>query len=92
MVFVCQALLDCNVFEAVGTKVFGKEKKRLEFHDGRSSLYRFLNAQNPSLEELERVLHPGIQTMFCCRTKPSMYEGTCFGPMCTVGIEYNFHA
>ncbi|XP_067091269.1 DEP domain-containing protein 7-like [Osmerus mordax] len=78
VVCVCQALLDCNVFEAVGTKVFGKEKKHLEFHDSRSSLYRFLNAQNPSLEELERVLHPGIQTMFGCRTKPSIQDETGF--------------
>lgn len=37
---VCQALLDCNVFEAVGTKVFGKDKKQSVFQDSRSALYR----------------------------------------------------
>lgn len=40
VVCVCQALLDCNVFEAVGTRVFGKVKKRDVFQDSRSALYR----------------------------------------------------
>lgn len=38
---VCQALLDCHVFEAVGTKVFGKDRKRDVFQDSKSALYRF---------------------------------------------------
>ncbi|CAB1455241.1 unnamed protein product [Pleuronectes platessa] len=40
VVSVCQALLECNVFEAVGTKVFGKDKKQDSFQDSKSSLYR----------------------------------------------------
>lgn len=40
VVCVCQALLDCNVFEAVGTKVFGKDKKQDAFQDSKSALYR----------------------------------------------------
>lgn len=37
---VCQALLDCNVFVAVGTKVFGKDRKQDAFQDSKSALYR----------------------------------------------------
>lgn len=40
VVCVCQALLDCNVFEAVGTKVFGRDKKQDVFQDSKSALYR----------------------------------------------------
>uniref|UniRef100_H3C3L5 DEP domain-containing protein 7 n=1 Tax=Tetraodon nigroviridis TaxID=99883 RepID=H3C3L5_TETNG len=38
-----QALMDARVFEPVGLKVFGKEKKRATFEDSSCSLYRFLN-------------------------------------------------
>lgn len=38
-----QALMDSGVFEPVGVKVFGKEKKRATFEDSSCSLYRFLN-------------------------------------------------
>ncbi|MBN3294098.1 DEPD7 protein, partial [Polypterus senegalus] len=37
---VCQALMDYKVFEAVDTKVFGKDKKRSMFEDSSCSLYR----------------------------------------------------
>lgn len=40
VVCVCQALLDCKVFEAVGTKVFGKDRKQEVFQDSKSALYR----------------------------------------------------
>ncbi|XP_054627686.1 DEP domain-containing protein 7 isoform X1 [Dunckerocampus dactyliophorus] len=40
---LCQALMDSRVFEPVGVKVFGKEKKRVTFEDSSCSLYRFLN-------------------------------------------------
>ncbi|XP_017340339.1 DEP domain-containing protein 7 isoform X2 [Ictalurus punctatus] len=53
---VCQALLDCKVFEAVACKPFGKESKLSEFQDSVSSLYRFLNAQTPVLSSAENVL------------------------------------
>lgn len=44
-----QALMDARVFEPVGLKVFGKEKKRATFEDSSCSLYRFLNpTQGPS--------------------------------------------
>lgn len=41
---LCQALMDSRVFEAVDTKVFGKEKRHAKFEDSSCSLYRFLNA------------------------------------------------
>ncbi|XP_062246133.1 DEP domain-containing protein 7-like [Platichthys flesus] len=66
VVSVCQALLECNVFEAVGTKVFGKDKKQDSFQDSKSSLYRFVNVLMPSVDELEGVLPVnGIQKLFC---------------------------
>ncbi|KAM7396244.1 hypothetical protein PAMP_019301 [Pampus punctatissimus] len=66
VVLVCQALLDCSVFEAVGTKVFGKDKKQNVFQDSKSALYRFVNVLTPSVDELERgALVNGIQKLFC---------------------------
>lgn len=46
VVCVCQALLDCHVFEAVGTKVFGKDRKQDVFQGSKSALYR-LDAHKP---------------------------------------------
>ncbi|KAL4004166.1 exosome complex component RRP40 [Sarotherodon galilaeus] len=40
VVCVCQALLECGVFEAVGTKVLGKDRKRDVFQDSKSAFYR----------------------------------------------------
>ncbi|MCI4382063.1 hypothetical protein PGIGA_G00259320 [Pangasianodon gigas] len=53
---VCQALLDCKVFEAVACKTFGKESKLSEFQDSVSSLYRFLNTQTSVLNSAENTL------------------------------------
>lgn len=55
---LCQVLLDCKVFEVVGTKVLGKSSKPGGFQDSSSSLYRFLNVEDPSLDMLEMVLFP----------------------------------
>ncbi|XP_075898762.1 DEP domain-containing protein 7-like [Nelusetta ayraudi] len=64
VVCVCQALLDCHVFEAVATKVFGKDRKRDVFQDSKSALYRFVTC-TPSVDELERgVLANGIPKLF----------------------------
>ncbi|XP_029952833.1 DEP domain-containing protein 7-like [Salarias fasciatus] len=66
VVCVCQVLLQCGVFEAVGNKVFGKEKKRDAFQDSRSALYRFVDGCSPAVEDLERgALENGIQNLFC---------------------------
>ncbi|CAL8358498.1 unnamed protein product [Lota lota] len=65
VVVVCQSLLDCNVFEAVGTKGFGKDKNLDRFHDCSNALYKFL-PHTPSVDELERgVLSRGVQKYFC---------------------------
>ncbi|XP_004585480.2 DEP domain-containing protein 7 [Ochotona princeps] len=45
VVRVCQALMDYKVFEAVPTRVFGKEKKPA-FEDSSCSLYRFTTISN----------------------------------------------
>ncbi|XP_068541180.1 DEP domain-containing protein 7 [Anas acuta] len=42
IVRVCQALMDYKVFEAVSTRVFGKDKRSV-FEDSSNSLYRFTN-------------------------------------------------
>uniref|UniRef100_A0A8C5DD09 DEP domain-containing protein 7 n=1 Tax=Gouania willdenowi TaxID=441366 RepID=A0A8C5DD09_GOUWI len=56
VVCVCQALLECNVFDAVGTKVFGKDKKRDAFQDSKSSLYRCMEQTCPTGPHVE-LLH-----------------------------------
>lgn len=55
-----QALMDARVFEPVGVKVFGKEKKRPTFEDSSCSLYRFLNpGHGPSTAPLDTAnSHP----------------------------------
>ncbi|XP_029009777.1 DEP domain-containing protein 7-like isoform X2 [Betta splendens] len=66
VVCVCQALLDCRVFELVGTKVFGNDKKHSGFQDSKSAFYRFVNIHMPSANEVERILLVnGVQTLFC---------------------------
>ncbi|XP_029289993.1 DEP domain-containing protein 7-like [Cottoperca gobio] len=78
VVCVCQALLDCNVFEAVGTKVFGKDKKQNVFQDSKSALYRLVGVCSPSVDELERgALVKGIQKLFCSAPSDRQEEQTC---------------
>ncbi|KAM9410675.1 DEP domain-containing protein 7 [Pholidichthys leucotaenia] len=52
---LCQALMDSKVFEPVGIKVFGKEKKRTTFEDSSCSLYRFLNPEPGSPSTLAKA-------------------------------------
>ncbi|KAK7117280.1 hypothetical protein R3I94_022745 [Phoxinus phoxinus] len=54
---LCQVLLDCKVFEAMGTKGLGKISKPV-FQDSSSSLYRFLNTEDLSQDMLEMALFP----------------------------------
>ncbi|KAM9351923.1 DEP domain-containing protein 7-like [Symphorus nematophorus] len=75
---VCQALLDCHVFEAVGTKVFGKDKKQDVFQDSKSAVYRFVGVCTPSVDELERgALVNGIQKLFCSAPSDRQEEQIC---------------
>ncbi|KAK1887600.1 T-complex protein 11-like protein 1 [Dissostichus eleginoides] len=78
VVCVCQALLDCNVFKAVGTKVFGKDKKQDVFQDSKSVLYRFVVVCSPSVDELEKgVLVNGIKRLFCSAPTDRQEGQTC---------------
>ncbi|XP_062860576.1 DEP domain-containing protein 7 [Trichomycterus rosablanca] len=52
---LCQALMDSRVFEAVDTKVFGKEKRPVKFEDSSCSLYRFLNRPSSNKDSLQIV-------------------------------------
>ncbi|KAM4617700.1 DEP domain-containing protein 7 [Discoglossus pictus] len=54
VVRVCQALMDCKVFEAVATVcMFGKDKKRSQFEDSSCSLYRFTNVSSHTVGRME---------------------------------------
>ncbi|XP_068168755.1 DEP domain-containing protein 7-like [Antennarius striatus] len=78
VVCVCQALLDCNVFEAVGTKVFGKDLKQNAFQDSKSALYRFLNFCTPSVDDLEQgALVNGIHKLFSSSVSDRQDQETC---------------
>ncbi|KAL7870779.1 hypothetical protein SRHO_G00082760 [Serrasalmus rhombeus] len=55
---LCQALMDSRVFEAVDTKVFGKEKRQGKFEDSSCSLYRFLNTPVPNKDTIDTVYSP----------------------------------
>ncbi|XP_067849656.1 DEP domain-containing protein 7 isoform X2 [Heptranchias perlo] len=63
VVRLCQALMDNKVFEGVGTKLFGKDKKECTFEDSSCSLYRFTTThrwvdavkEHPSMSRSPRV-------------------------------------
>ncbi|XP_073706837.1 DEP domain-containing protein 7 [Garra rufa] len=52
---LCQALMEARVFEAVDTKVFGKEKRQAKFEDSSCSLYRFINRTTPNASSSETI-------------------------------------
>ncbi|KAM3920725.1 DEP domain-containing protein 7 [Leptodactylus fuscus] len=55
VVRVCQALMDCKVFESVLTTcMFGKDKKRSVFEDSSCSLYRFVNVPSHPAGMIEK--------------------------------------
>uniref|UniRef100_A0A8D0B230 DEP domain-containing protein 7 n=1 Tax=Salvator merianae TaxID=96440 RepID=A0A8D0B230_SALMN len=54
VVRVCQALMDYKVFEAVSTRVFGKDKRSI-FEDSSYSFYRFPDAPNQSESPFGKV-------------------------------------
>ncbi|MEQ2231483.1 hypothetical protein ILYODFUR_000915 [Ilyodon furcidens] len=82
VVCVCQALLECGVFEGVGTKMFSKNKKQGAFEDSRSALYRFVGACSPAAEELEQhSLVNGIQRLFCSSAPDRLEEQPCSADM-----------
>ncbi|XP_049418813.1 DEP domain-containing protein 7 [Epinephelus fuscoguttatus] len=69
---LCQALMDSRVFEPVGVKVFGKEKKRATFEDSSCSLYRFLSATTGSSSPLTNAKSHSTTTIESGYDSPSM--------------------
>ncbi|KAM3877228.1 DEP domain-containing protein 7 [Diretmus argenteus] len=66
---LCQALMDSRVFEPVGTKVFGREKRRATFEDSSCSLYRFLGPGS-----LTNTYSHSSSTIESGYDSPSMYR------------------
>ncbi|XP_036390544.1 DEP domain-containing protein 7-like [Megalops cyprinoides] len=91
VVRVCQNLMDCKVFEPVGTKVFRKEK-RATFEDSNVSLYRFLNTQNTSTNSLETGSDtPGIQRTIYntpCRRRDEPIYANCTPARIDMSLEH----
>ncbi|XP_023251013.1 DEP domain-containing protein 7 isoform X1 [Seriola lalandi dorsalis] len=69
---LCQALMDSRVFEPVGIKVFGKEKKRATFEDSSCSLYRFLSPATSSSSSLTNANSHSTSTIESGYDSPSM--------------------
>ncbi|XP_048825328.1 DEP domain-containing protein 7 isoform X2 [Brienomyrus brachyistius] len=74
VVRVCQALMDCKVFEAVGNRGFGKEKKQMTFEDSSCSLYRFLNTQTSTNSHCSSSLQKSVCTTASGRSDESLYS------------------
>ncbi|XP_028814339.1 DEP domain-containing protein 7-like isoform X2 [Denticeps clupeoides] len=77
---LCQALMERKVFEAVGSSVFGKDRKHGVFQDADCCLYRFLNMEAMSLNpSLENVLLSPLMPSFS-NTPCSWQEGPTLSP------------
>ncbi|KAM4744046.1 DEP domain-containing protein 7 isoform 2-T2 [Anableps anableps] len=74
---LCQALMDSKVFEPVGVKVFGKEKKRDKFEDSSVSLYRFLGSVNSSSSALTNTSSQSVGTIESGYSSPNMNQSSC---------------
>lgn len=78
---LCQALMESRVFEPVGVKVFGKEKKRATFEDSSCSLYRFLSPTTSSLSSLTNANSHSTSTIESGYDSPSMKRNkNSYGP------------
>lgn len=73
---LCQALMDSRVFEPVGIKVFGKEKKKTTFEDSSFSLYRFLSPETNSSSTLTGTNSLSTNTIESGYDSPSMERNT----------------
>ncbi|KAM4602709.1 DEP domain-containing protein 7 [Polymixia lowei] len=78
---LCQALMDSRVFEPVGTKVFGKEKRRATFEDSSCSLYRFLSpaSSSPVLVNINGTSTSTIESGY---DSPSIHRTKNYSPPC----------
>ncbi|KAK5600143.1 DEP domain-containing protein 7 [Crenichthys baileyi] len=73
---LCQALMDSKVFESVGIKVFGKEKKRDKFEDSNVSLYRFLVPVTSSSLALTNTSSQSTGTIGSCYGSPNINQSS----------------
>ncbi|MEQ2290500.1 DEP domain-containing protein 7 [Ameca splendens] len=73
---LCQALMDSKVFESVGVKVFGKEKKRDKFEDSNVSLYRFLVPVTSSSSALTNTSSQSTDTIGSCYGSPNLNQSS----------------
>ncbi|MEQ2206520.1 DEP domain-containing protein 7, partial [Xenoophorus captivus] len=73
---LCQALMDSKVFESVGVKVFGKEKKRDKFEDSNVSLYRFLVPVTSSSSALTNTSSQSTGTIGSCYGSPNINQSS----------------
>ncbi|XP_061882649.1 DEP domain-containing protein 7 isoform X2 [Entelurus aequoreus] len=79
---LCQALMESRVFEPVGVKVFGKEKKRATFEDSSCSLYRFLNPAGGS-SPLGNIKSTSTGTIESGYDSPGLYRNANnYSPLC----------
>ncbi|KAF7665007.1 hypothetical protein LDENG_00156760 [Lucifuga dentata] len=91
---LCQALMDSRVFEPVGTKVFGKEKRQATFEDSSCSLYRFLSPASSS-SSLTNTNSHSTTTIESGYDSPNMNRNeNCYGPLCEsqAVLSYSTHS
>ncbi|KAM4596185.1 DEP domain-containing protein 7 [Fundulus diaphanus] len=74
---LCQAFMDSKVFEPVGVKVFGKEKKRDKFEDSSVSLYRFLAPASSSSSALINTSSQSTGPIGDGYGSPNMNQSSC---------------
>ncbi|XP_016525845.1 DEP domain-containing protein 7 isoform X1 [Poecilia formosa] len=74
---LCQVLMDSKVFEPVGVKVFGKEKKRDKFEDSSVRLYRFLDPVTSSSLALTNTNSESTGTIKSGYGSPNMNQSSC---------------
>lgn len=74
---LCQALMDSRVFEPVGVKCFGKEKKPAAFEDSSCSLYRFLSPTHGASAPLDSASSHPTATVRTPARKRNSYSPSC---------------
>ncbi|XP_068616697.1 DEP domain-containing protein 7 [Brachionichthys hirsutus] len=78
---LCQALMESRVFEPVGVKCFGKEKKAAVFEDSGCSLYRFLSPTTGSSPPLANANAHSTSTIESGYDSPSINRSkNSYGP------------
>ena len=88
---VCQALMDCELIEAVRSRAFDKDKKSNRFQDANCSLYRFVSTENAVLNKLENtVISPFTKKSFDLPDKGYVFFILLFSLNMTIKICFVF--